>query len=94
MAPSGISRPGLGGYFVDDRPCWCLKVSLPELSKTVLLESARLVVLGEFNICAGDSQGGAAQDFVISIDNHGLFQIISVPTHQAGYMLGWVAVWF
>lgn len=59
-------------------------VSLPELSSVlsdVLLESSRLVALGEFNIHTKALHDRAVQDFMAYMATMGLFHVISGPIH-------------
>ena len=83
------TRDRLGILFVYRPPC-CLSDSLAELTELVLelvLESPRLLVLGDFNIPFKTILTGASWEFVASMTNMGLSQLVSGPTHSAGHTL-------
>ncbi|XP_061490084.1 uncharacterized protein LOC133388035 [Rhineura floridana] len=78
------------GILLVYHPPRCSTVSLPELAGVVsglVLESPRLVVLGDFNIHAETALSGVAQDFMASMTTMGLSQVLSGPTHAAGHTL-------
>ncbi|KAF7243102.1 RNA-directed DNA polymerase from mobile element jockey [Varanus komodoensis] len=64
--------------------------SLPELTEIVsdlVLETSRMLVLGDFNLHAKTVLTGAAQDFMASMAAMGLSQHVIGPTHEHGHTL-------
>lgn len=65
---------------------------LAEVLLDVVLETPKLIVLGNFNnIHVDDTSLGPAQDFIVSLTALGLSQIVSGPTHDMKEVTPWTS---